>query len=80
MKPERTRQPRVQGPLFREDGSRYWLARVDARRRMVLPKEVMEELGWLPGDRLQLEVLERDGTKTLEIRNPDALARAAVNP
>lgn len=76
MNSERTRQPRVQGPLVRADGSRFWLGRVDARRRMVLPKEVMEELGWRPGDRLQLDVVEREGTKVLEIRNADALARA----
>lgn len=68
MKPKRTYQARVEGPLLREDGSRFWLCRIDARRRMVLPKEVMDELGWRPGDRLQFEVQEITGTKVLEIR------------
>lgn len=70
------RQSRVQGPMVRADGSRFWICRLDARRRMVIPKEVMDELGWPPGDCLQLEVREIDGTKVLEIRKVDPTEKA----
>lgn len=73
----RRRIPRVQGPFPREDGSRYWISWVDARGRITIPKELLEELDWRPGDRWEMEIDESDPGKKLVVRNLDAMARKA---
>jgi AbrB family looped-hinge helix DNA binding protein len=73
--PRRKREPSVSGPFVKEDGSRYWTCRVDSRGRITIPKEILREQDWRAGDRLELEVWDEDGSKSIRVRNIDALAR-----
>lgn len=71
-KPNR-RPQRTRGPFFREDGSRYWLCRIDARHRIEIPREIVQERGWLEGDTLRWELLSECPGPALRLTHPDAL-------
>lgn len=80
MKREKShhREPKIRGPYLRDNGSRFWLCRVDKRHRITLPMEIIQELGWLNEEHLSFEVVEEEDYTAQHVRNLNALARLAM--
>lgn len=76
--PAPPRGPRTRGPFFSPDGSRFWIATLDARHRIQIPKEIVQEFDWRTGDRLSWEVVSNGSKESLTVTNLDAIERKAM--